>query len=71
MSRDYNGLQKLVSDFCDQYILNVHCFLHKIHLVVTFIVENLYEIKDYYGIITALYNFLKKSAILESYDGIK
>ena len=69
MSGDYNGLQKLVSDFCDRYILYVHCFLHKIHLVVTFIVENLYEIKDYYGTITALYNFFKKSAVFESYDG--
>ena len=69
MSGDYNGLQKLVSDFCDRYILYVHCFLHKIHLVVTFIVENIYEIKDYYGTITALYNFFKKSAVFESYDG--
>jgi hypothetical protein len=31
--------------------------------------ENLDEIKGYYGIITALYNFFKKSAVLESYDG--
>ena len=69
MSGDYNGLQKLVSDFCDQYILYIHCFLHEIHLVVTFIVENLCEIKDYYSIITALYNLFKKSAVLESYDG--
>ena len=66
MPGDYNRLQKLVSDFCERYLLYAHLFLHKIHLVVTFIVENLYEIKDYYGIITALYNFIKKSAVLES-----
>ncbi|XP_028410822.1 zinc finger protein 862-like [Dendronephthya gigantea] len=69
MSGDYNGLQKLVSDFCDRYILYVHCFLHKIHLVVTFVTENLDEIKEYYGTIMALYNFFKKSAVLESYEG--
>ncbi|CAB4010742.1 Zinc finger MYM-type 1 [Paramuricea clavata] len=69
MSGNYNGLQRLVSDFCDRYILYVHCFLHKIHLVVTYIMENLDEIKEYYGTITALYNFFKKSAVLESYDG--
>ena len=69
MSGNYNGLQRLVSDFCDRYILYVHCFLHKIHLVVTFVMENIDEIKGYYGIILALYNFFKKSAVLESYDG--
>ena len=69
MSGNYNGLQRLVSDFCDRYILYVHCFLHKIHLVVTFVMENIDEIKGYYGIISALYNFFKKSAVLESYDG--
>ena len=69
MSGNYNGLQKLVSDFCGRYILYVHCFLHKIHHVVTYVVENLDEIKEYYGTITALYNFFKKSAVLESYDG--
>ena len=58
------------SDFCNRYILYVHCFLHKIHLIVTFIVENLYEIKDYYaGMITALYNFFKKTAVHKSYAG--
>ncbi|CAB3993665.1 zinc finger MYM-type 1 [Paramuricea clavata] len=69
MSGNYKGLQRLVSDFCDRYILYVHCFLHKIHLVVTYVMENLDEIKEFYGTITALYNFFKKSAALESYDG--
>ena len=31
--------------------------------------ENLDEVKEYYSIIAALYNFFKKSAVLESYDG--
>ena len=47
MSGDYNGLQKLISDFCHRYILYVHCFLHKIHLVATFVMENLDEVMNY------------------------
>ena len=31
--------------------------------------ENLHEIKEYYSIIVALYNFFKTSAVLELYDG--
>ena len=57
------GVCFVFSDFCNRYILYVRCFLPKIHLIVIFIVENLYEIKDYYAsMITALYNFLKKNS---------
>lgn len=69
MSGDYGGLQKLISDFCDRYVLYVHCFLHKIHLVVSFVMSNLEEVSEYFSVITALYKFFKKSAVLESYDG--
>ena len=69
MSGSLGGLQKLISDFCDRYVMYVHCFLHKIHLVVSFVMKNLDEIEEYFGIVTSLYNFFKKSAVNESYVG--
>ena len=69
MSGDYTGLQKRVSDICRRYILYVHCFLHKIHLVVSYVMQNLVEVEEYFNILVTLYNFFKKSAVLESYDG--
>ena len=47
----------------------MHCFLHKIHLVVTFVMQNLDEVNENFSIIAALYKFSKKSAVLESYVG--
>ncbi|CAB4015919.1 zinc finger MYM-type 1 [Paramuricea clavata] len=69
MSGDYGGLQRLISDFCDRNVLYVHCFLHKIHLVVSFPMQNLDEVKEYFDTTAALYKFFKKSAVLESYNG--
>lgn len=69
MSGAYEGLQALISTFCDRYILYVHCFLHKISLVVVQVMENIEEICDYFGIVSSLYNFFKKSAVLEVYEG--
>ena len=28
MSGEYNGLQRLISDHCERFVLYVHCFLH-------------------------------------------
>ena len=69
MSGAYNGLQRLISDFCGRFVLYVHCFLHKINLVVVHVMENISEIKEYFEIISSLYKFFKKSAVLEAYDG--
>ena len=48
VSGDYNGLQRLISDFCGRLILYIHCFLHKINFVVVHIMENISEIKEYF-----------------------
>ena len=69
MSGEYNGLQRLISDFCERFVLYVHCFLHKISLVVVHVMGNISEIKEYFDIISSLYNFFKKSAVLEGYEG--
>ena len=69
MSGEYNGLQRLISDFCECFVFYVHCFLHKISLVVVHVMGNICETKEYFDIISSLYNFFKKSAVLEGYEG--
>ena len=68
ISGEYNGLQALISEFCNRFILYVH-FLHKICLVVVQVMESIDEIKEYTSIVSCLYKFFKKSAVLEFYEG--
>ena len=52
MSGEYNGLQALIIEFCNRFILYVHCFLHKICLVVVQVMDSIDEIKEYgFGIL--------------------
>ena len=69
MSGAHQGLQALLSKFSNRYILYVHCFLHKISLVVVRAMENIEEIRDYCEIVSCLYTFFKKSAALAAYEG--
>ena len=63
----YNDLQAYMSEHCQRIILYVHCFLNKISLVVVQVMKNMMEIENYFS--TSLYNFFKKSAVLECYEG--
>lgn len=69
MSGQYNGLQALISQFTEREIVYVHCFLHKISLVVVEVMKQIPEICDYFGTASAMYNFFKKSAVLAFYEG--
>ena len=64
-----NGLQALISEFCNRFILYVHCFLHTICLVVVQVMDSIDDIKEYFSIISSLHKFFKKSAVLEFYEG--
>ena len=69
MSGDRNGLKILISEECKRFILYVHCFLHKISLVVRHALEGISDIQEYFDIISTLYNLFKKSAVMEIYEG--
>ena len=45
------------------------CFFHRISLVVIHARGNIEEIKEYFDIISSLYQFFKKSAVLNMYEG--
>ena len=69
MSGDRNGLKILINEECQRYVLYIHCFLHRVSLVVVHAMENISDIKEYFDIISSLYQFFKKSAVLNMYEG--
>ena len=59
MSGEYNGLQALISEFCNRFILYEHSFLHKICLVVMQVMESIDEIQEYISSFQACTNSLR------------
>ena len=57
MSGERGGLQTLFCAACGRYILYVHCYCHRLHLVVTDILDSLQDMKNHYSILSKLYNF--------------
>ena len=69
MSGDKGGLQALVNDYCNRIISYIHCFCHRLHLVVVDVMKNIDEINEYFSTITGLYTFFKLAAVKEQYGG--
>lgn len=69
MSGDKGGLQALVNDYCNRTIPYIHCFCHRLHLVVVDVMKNIDEISEYFSTVTGLYTFFKLSAVKEKYGG--
>ena len=40
MSGQYSGLQALICEFCGRNVVYIHCFCHRLHLVVTAVMNN-------------------------------
>jgi hypothetical protein len=71
MSGHRGGLQKLLSEECERNILYIHCFCHKLHLVVTGIIETVSLISEHYSLVKSVYDCLKLGDIKRNYNGIK
>ena len=67
MSGERCGLQTLFCAACGRYILYVHCYCHRLHLVVTEILDSLQDMKSHYSILSKLYNFFKILAVKRSF----
>ena len=63
------GLQALICVFCGRPVAYIHCFCHRIHLVVIAVMKNIEEVKDRFGTFSALYDFFKLAAVKEQYSG--
>ena len=69
MSGQYSGLQALICEFCGRNVVYIHCFCHRLHLVVTAVMNNIEELKDHFDTVSALYKFFKLAAVKEEYSG--
>ena len=61
----YNSL----CEFCGRLVIYIHCFSHRLHLVVTAVMGGIDEIKEHFGWLSALYTFFKLAAVKEIYGG--
>ena len=71
ISGERGGLQTLFCAACGRYILYVHCYCHRLHLVVTDILNSLQDMKNHYSILSKHCNLLKILAVKRSYTGRK
>lgn len=69
MSGERGGVQALINAFCDRIVPYIHCFCHRLHLVVEFVMSNECELKDLFDTMSGLYKFFKLAAVKESYSG--
>ena len=65
------GLQALICVFCGRTVAYIHCFCHRIQLVVTDVMKNLEEIKDHFDTVSTSYDFFKLAAVKEQCSGGK
>ena len=69
MSGQWNGLQALINQYTMREIIYIHCFLHKISLVVVEVMKQIPEITEYFDTSQANYNSFKKATVLSFYEG--
>ena len=55
MSGARGGLQALVCSFYGRSVIYIHCFCHRIHLVVISVMRSIEEIKDHFGTVKEQY----------------
>lgn len=69
MSGHEGGLQKVLQDHFKRIIPYVHCFNHKLHLVVEVVVLKVMACRLFFGEVRLLYNFLKRFKVNRIYFG--
>ena len=71
MSGHKGGLQVLLSVKCGRVVLYIHCFCHKLHLVITDIITDIPSIGDHYSLVKCLYDCLKLANVKQRYTGVQ
>ena len=71
MSGHRGGLQKFLSEKSGRNIIYVHCFCHRLHLVVRDIIDTVMLVSEHYSLLSSLYNCMKLADVKAHYVGIK
>ena len=71
MSGCSGGLQKLFSKLCDRKVPYIHCYCHRLKLVIDELLENVSGVADHFSLVSDLYAFFKLTEINKIYTGVK
>jgi hypothetical protein len=71
MSGQHGGVQALLQERLQKEIPYVHCFNHKLHLVVVCAVSECQKLRDFFDICRNLYTFLSYPKVAAIYQGDK
>lgn len=69
MSGDYGGIQTIIQQKLNRTIPYVHCFNHRLHLVVISAIEKIDAPSLFFGEIKMLYNFFSRWKVEQIYEG--
>lgn len=69
MSGNFGGIQRIIQDKLGRIIPYVHCFNHRLHLVVIAIFENIEMARHFFDNIKLIYNFFHRANIQSLYKG--
>ena len=69
MRGDKGGEQRLIQNELAREIPYVHCFNHRLHLVVVNVVTRINAIKQYFDHVSLIYSFFQKIKAAEIYEG--
>ena len=70
MSGNNAGLQMLLSEHVVRLVIYIHCFCHKLAIVVRDSPSSIPFINDHYDTVSALYKHFKLSDIVKFYEGL-
>ena len=69
MSGHKSGLQALVNSHLERLIIYIHCFCHRLALVVKDALNSIPFMHEHYSMVSSLYNHFKLKDISDLYDG--
>lgn len=69
MSGDFGGIQRILQNKLGKIILYVHCFNHRLHLVVIAIFENIEMARLFFDNIKLIYTFFHRAKVQSLYEG--
>jgi len=70
MSGCKGGVQKLISDAVGRNVIYIHCFAHRLHLVVLDVLKASKHVEWVLDICEQLYNFFRRYAVAREHRGI-
>lgn len=69
MSGEQGGIQRFLQNKLNRLIPYVHCFNHRLHLVVIAAIDEVNVVSLFFGEIKMLYNFFSRHKVKQLYDG--